>query len=166
MMKKILGLCLFLFSAAGLCFAEDPVLGRWLGVDDKSGRSSIWELYLMDDTLCGKIIAAPETPPDARAGKCRASYGGFPLPGKVNEMPVIGTPWIFGLSLERPGQWINGSIINPEDGKLYKCKITFHATDGKRYKTDTLEMRGEIGLGIGVSQFWQKSSAQEAAALR
>jgi uncharacterized protein (DUF2147 family) len=68
--------------------------------------------------------------------------------------------------MERPGQWINGSIINPEDGKLYKCKITFHAADGKRYETDTLEMQGEIGLGIGLSQLWQKSSAQEVAALR
>jgi uncharacterized protein (DUF2147 family) len=80
-------------------------------------------------------------------------------------MPVIGTPWIFGLTLERPGQWINGSIINPEDGSIYKCKITFHPADGNRYKTDTLEMRGEIGLGIGVSQFWRKSSAQEVNAL-
>jgi uncharacterized protein (DUF2147 family) len=161
MMKKPLGLCLFLFSVAGLCFAADPAEGYWTSVDDKSGKSSIWELYLMGDTLCGKMVAAPKTPPDARASKCRASYGGFPLPGKVNEMPVIGTPWIFGLTMERPGQWINGSIINPEDGKLYKCKMTFHAADGKRYKTDTLEMRGEIGLGIGLSQFWQKSSAQE-----
>jgi uncharacterized protein (DUF2147 family) len=165
-MKKMLGLCLFLISAAGLCFADDPVLGHWLGVDDKSGRISIWELYLFNGNLCGKIVIAPDTPPNARAGRCRTSYGGFPLPGKVNEMTVIGTPWIFGLSLERPGQWINGSIINPEDGKLYKCKITFHAADGNRYETDTLEMRGEIGLGIGLSQFWQKSNAQEAAALR
>jgi uncharacterized protein (DUF2147 family) len=165
-MKKTLGLCLFLISAVSFCFADDPALGHWLGVDDKSGKISIWELYLLNGKLCGKIVAAPETPPNARAGRCRASYGGFPLPGKVNEMTVIGTPWIFGLTMERPGQWINGSIINPEDGKLYKCKITFHAADGTRYKTDTLEMRGEIGLGIGLSQFWQKSSAQEAAALR
>jgi uncharacterized protein (DUF2147 family) len=166
MMKKILGLCFFLFSAASLCFADDPVIGYWLGVDDKSGNISIWELYLLNDNLCGKIVAAPKTPPNARAGRCRASYGGFPLPGKVNEMTVIGTPWIFGLTMERPGQWINGSIINPEDGKIYKCTITFHPADGKRYETDTLEMRGEIGLGIGRSEFWRKSSAQEVSALR
>jgi uncharacterized protein (DUF2147 family) len=165
-MRKTLGLCLFLFSAAGLCFAGDPALGYWLGVDDESGRISIWELYLFNGNLCGKIVAAPETPPNARAGRCRASYRGFPLPGKVNEMPVIGTPWIFGMTMERPGQWINGSIINPEDGKIYKCTITFHPAGGNRYKTETLEMRGKIGLGIGRSQFWRKSSAQEIDALR
>jgi uncharacterized protein (DUF2147 family) len=165
-MKKILGLCLFLIFAAGLCFAADPAEGYWMSVEDKSGKSSGWELYLLNGNLCGKIVAAPQTPSNARASKCRTSYRGFPLQGKVNEMLVIGTPWIFGLTKERPGQWINGSIINPEDGKLYKCKVTFHAADGNRYKTDTLEMRGEIGLGIGLSQFWRKSSAQEIAALR
>jgi hypothetical protein len=32
--------------------------------------------------------------------------------------------------------------------------------------TDVLEMRGEIGLGIGRSQFWQKSDQQTASSLR
>jgi uncharacterized protein (DUF2147 family) len=41
---------------------------------------------------------------------------------------------------------------------MYKCKIVFHAADGDRYKVDTLEIRGEIGLGIGRSQFWQRAS--------
>jgi uncharacterized protein (DUF2147 family) len=165
-MKKTLGVCLFLIFAAGLCFADDPALGYWLGLDNESGKSSGWEMYLINGNLCGKIVAAPETPPNARADRCRASYRGFPLPGKVNEMTVIGTPWIFGLTMERPGQWVKGSIINPEDGKIYKCTITFHPADGNRYKTDTLEMRGEIGLGIGRSQFWQKISAEELNALR
>jgi uncharacterized protein (DUF2147 family) len=56
--------------------------------------------------------------------------------------------------------------IDPNDGKMYKCKITFHAADGRRYPTDTLEMRGEIGLGIGRSQFWRKSNRTEASGLR
>ena len=52
------------------------------------------------------------------------------------------------------GKWTGGSIVNPQGGKCYTCKITFHAADGKKYKQDTLEMRGEIGMGIGRSQYW------------
>jgi uncharacterized protein (DUF2147 family) len=166
-MKKTQVFCLVLFFAAGLCFAGDPASGWWISVDDKSGEITAgWELYVVNGALRGKILVAAGIPPDARAGRCRESYRGFPLPGKVNEMPVAGTPWIFGLTPERPGRWINGSVIDPNDGKLYKCTVTFHPADGNRYKTDTLEMRGEIGLGIGRSQFWRKSSAREIAALR
>jgi uncharacterized protein (DUF2147 family) len=49
---------------------------------------------------------------------------------------------------------------------MYKCKITFRPTDGKKYKVDTLEMRGEIGLGIGKSQYWTKATKEQASALR
>jgi uncharacterized protein (DUF2147 family) len=81
-------------------------------------------------------------------------------------MTVVGTPWIFGLAMDRPGQWSHGNIIDPESGNLYQCKISFHAADGNRYKHDTLEMRGEIGLGIGRSQFWRRTTREQAAALR
>ncbi len=52
--------------------------------------------------------------------------------------------------------------INPANGKHYNCKIIFRKTDGKKYKVDTLEMRGEIGLGIGRSQYWHKTTQDEA----
>lgn len=57
-------------------------------------------------------------------------------------------------------------FIDPNDGKMYKCKITFRAKDGKKYVQDTLEMRGEIGLGIGRSQFWVRTTKEDASALR
>ncbi|MDR3350079.1 MAG: DUF2147 domain-containing protein [Prevotellaceae bacterium] len=156
---------LLLAVCAGFCFAADPAEGYWISVDDKGKKRSGWELYLLNGNLCGKMVSAPATPHNARASKCRESYQGFPIPGKVNEMMIVGTPWIFGLTMERPGHWTNGSVINPENGKIYKCKMTFHPADGKRYPTDVLEMRGEIGLGIGRSQFWQKSTAEEVNAL-
>jgi uncharacterized protein (DUF2147 family) len=82
-------------------------------------------------------------------------------------MPLAGTPWIFGLSPDRQsGQWSGGNVIDPKEGKMYKCKITFHAAGTGKYRTDTLEMRGEIGLGIGRSQFWQKTDRETAASLR
>jgi uncharacterized protein (DUF2147 family) len=81
-------------------------------------------------------------------------------------MTVVGTPWIFGLSPDRPGQWSGGNIINPEDGRIYHCKVIFRAAgSSNRFRADTLEVRGEIGLGIGRSQFWQKTDRQTASGL-
>jgi len=161
MKKRTLFIVIFLLFAAGFCFAADSAEGFWISVDDKSGKVTAgWEIYADGDTLYGKILSVADYPQDARAVKCKDSYRGFPLPGKVSEMPVVGTLWIFGLSRDKPGVWTGGHVIDPNDGNMYKCRITYHP------KTDTLEMRGEIGLGIGRSQFWRKSSREEAAALR
>jgi uncharacterized protein (DUF2147 family) len=163
-MKKFMVLCLTL--AAGLCFA-DPVEGFWISRDEKTGKATAgWEIYLQGGKLYGRILSIAGFPQDERAMACKESYQGFPVAGKVNEMRVVGTPWIFALTMDRTGQWSGGSIIDPNDGKMYKCKITFRQADGRRYQEDTLEMRGEIGLGIGRSQFWRKSTGAEAGALK
>ena len=166
-MKKAIPVLWFLAVTAGLCFAADPAEGYWVSVDDKTGKVTAgWEIYRNGNTLFGKILSVAGYPQDSKAEKCKDSYAGFPVAGRVNQMPVLGTPWIFGLSSSREGQWSGGNVVDPETGNMYKCRITFHRGDGNRYKTDTLEMRGEIGLGIGRSQFWRKSTQAEAAGLR
>src|SRR5574344_1894802 len=156
-MKKgiMLLLCVLLFT--GLCFAADPVEGFWISYDEKTGKATAgWEIYLKDGVLFGEIRSLAGFSQDAKADKVKSSYKGFPKAGKVNEMTTINTPWIWGLKIEKTGVWSGGNIIDPNDGNLYKCKITYRVKDGKKYMVDTLEMRGEIGLGIGRSQFWQK----------
>lgn len=163
-MKKMM-LLLALTGAAAVCFAADPVEGCWLSVDEKTGKITAgWEIYQEGGKLFGKVLSTPDTTPETVADRCKESYKGFPAAGKVNQLKVRGTAWIFGLSMDKPGQWSGGNVIDPADGSLYKCKITFHAAGGK-FKTDTLEMRGEIGLGIGRSQFWQKTDLAAASAL-
>jgi uncharacterized protein (DUF2147 family) len=166
-MKKLITLVCGLILIGGVCFAADPVEGYWVSVDDKTGKTTAgWEIYQEAGKLYGKILSIAGFPQDSKAEKCKDSYEGFPLPGKVNQMKVIGPPWIYGLSMEKPGQWSKGNVLDPDTGSLYKCKITFRPSDGKKYKVDTLEMRGEIGMGIGRSQYWQKSTQREASGLR
>jgi uncharacterized protein (DUF2147 family) len=172
-MKKSIFIVCALLTLGGICFAagppesKDPAEGFWLSVDDKTGKVTAgWEIYRQDGKLFGRVLSTAEHPADVIAANCKESYRGFPAAGKVNRMKVVGTPWIFGLSLEKPGQWTGGNVIDPADGNMYKCKITFRAADGAKYKTDTLEMRGEIGLGIGRSQYWRKATREEAGGLR
>jgi uncharacterized protein (DUF2147 family) len=165
-MKKIMVLFMAFLFAASFCYAADPVEGFWLSVDEKTNKVTAgWYIYEEGGKLYGKILSMTDYSNTLQAVPCKETYPGFPLPGKVNQMPVVGTPWIFGLSRDRPGEWSGGNIINAEDGKMYKCKIMYRPADGKKHKTDVLEMRGEIGLGIGRSQYWQKSDQQTASSL-
>ncbi|GMO49760.1 MAG: DUF2147 domain-containing protein [Termitinemataceae bacterium] len=166
-MKKIFFITVILsIVLPASVFASDPVEGYWFSVDDKSGVvKSSWIIYEKDGLLYGKIIALAGFPQDVKALPCNKTYNGFPASGNVNEMTVVGTTWIWGLKKQSSGVWKDGSIINPEDGGMYKSKIIFHAADGKKYKADTLEVRGEIGP-FGKSQFWKKASKESAEALK
>jgi uncharacterized protein (DUF2147 family) len=173
-MKQIFVLALLL-SAVGAGFAQaaagetaDPCEGFWISIDDKTGKATAgWYIYTADGTLFGKIRSLAGFPQDVRADKCKSNYPGFPVAGNVRTMSVVGTPWIYGLKPEARGVWSGGSLIDPNNGNLYKCKITYYATHPKdKSRGETLEMRGEIGMGVGRSQFWRRASEEEAAGLR
>jgi len=166
-MKKILIVGTVLLMSLGMAFAADPVEGYWLSVDDKTGKITAgWEIFQEGGVLYGMPLSVADHPQDVIAKNCKDEYQGFPIPGKVSHLRVVGTPWIFGLSMSQPGTWSGGNVIDADAGKMYKCKIIFHAADGKKYKTDVLEMRGEIGLGIGRSQYWRKATKAEAEGVR
>ena len=166
-MKKLVLFVLVLSFCSGLCFGADLVEGFWISMDDKTGKATAgWEIYAVGNRLFGKILSVAGHPQDVKASNCKDSYKDFPVYGKVSEMTVVGTPWIFNLTMDRSGVWSGGQIIDPDNGNMYKCRITFRPIDGRRYLNDTLEMRGEIGLGIGRSQYWRKSSREEASGLR
>jgi uncharacterized protein (DUF2147 family) len=86
-------------------------------------------------------------------------------------MPVLGTPWLFGLNAVRnkPGEWERGKIIDPNDGQMYTGTVKFHPAGtrvgGQTRQVDTLEMRGSIGP-FGRSQYWQKATESQARNVR
>lgn len=160
-------LCTVFCTGVAAALEHDPAEGFWLTLDGRTGEiQSGWELYQSNGILYGKMVSAVGLSASDKAVRCRDSYRNFPVAGKVNQLPFLGTPWIFNLRMESPGTWVNGNIINPEDGIMYQCKVIYHPADGQRFKTECLEMRGEIGLGIGQSQYWQKATPEQAAALR
>ena len=165
-MKKYL-LCFFIVAfISAFVFATDSVEGFWISVDEKTGQQTAgWEIWQENGLLNGKILSAADVKAEDTAGGNGKSYDNFQNGAKVNTIKVIGTAWIWGLTQKNPGQWENGYIIDPENGSRYKCKITFHKADGKKYSKDTLEMRGEVGP-FGRSQFWHKATKEEALAIK
>jgi uncharacterized protein (DUF2147 family) len=149
-----------------LC-AADSVEGYWKSIDEKTGKvTAAWHIYQENNKLYGVIVTVPNQTDSKIAIACKSAYKDFPVAGDVSKMTVVNTPFIFGLTRKTAGQWENGNIIDPKDGKIYKCKITFHAADNAKFKTDMLEMRGEIGLGIGRSQYWERTNEAEIEAMR
>jgi len=166
-MKKIIVTAIVILVFTGTAFASDPAEGFWLSVDPKTGEiQSGWEIYVSDDGLLhGIMLSGISRAQDEKAVKCRESYPGFPVDGKVNQLPLFGTPWIFGLRMEKPGHWTNGNVINPEDGKMYKCSIIYHPADGKKFKQEALEIRGQL-LIFSASQYWKRATREEASSLQ
>ena len=156
---------------SAVCFAQaDPAEGYWLSIDDKTNKVNAgWQIYQENGVLLGKVLSLADLPKDTVAVRCNPGYRGFPVPGKVNEMPVAGPPWIFGLVKRAVGDWRGGNVINPEDGKMYNCRIVFHPAGSRvnrvTIEVDYLEMRGEIGLGIGRSQYWRRTDERTASSL-
>jgi len=165
MKKLFLVLAVFMYASLFSVFA-DPVEGLWKSIDEKTGKvTAVWKIYVQGEKLFGEMLVVLGKKPDAKAEKCTKDYPDFPKAGKVSSMPLVGTPFMFNLVKKAEGSWHKGYIIAPDNGKYYYCKVTFKAKDGKKYKTDCLEMRGEIGLGIGRSQLWVRATDQEAESL-
>jgi uncharacterized protein (DUF2147 family) len=66
--------------------------------------------------------------------------------------------------MESPGHWTNGNVINIEDGNMYKCSLIHHSADGKKFKQEALEIRGQL-LFFSGSQYWRRATREEASAL-
>ncbi|MDR0290122.1 MAG: DUF2147 domain-containing protein [Treponema sp.] len=164
-MKRFISAAIIILAYSSAAFA-DPAEGYWLSVDHKTGQvESGWEIYQHDGNLLGKILSGLGTSASDIATRCRESYANFPVSGRVNQMPVLGTPWIFGLIRESPGRWVNGHVINPADGGIYRCTLIFHPVDGKKFMHETLEVRGQL-LFFSGSQYWRRATREEASALR
>lgn len=158
-MKKISAILTALFLMAGAVFAADPACGLWKSIDDKTGEvTAIWRIYEENGMLFGTIAATTDLPQDVIADKCKESYKNFPVAGKVNQMKTVGTPWIFNMKKVSSGNWKDGNIIDPSNGKMYGCVIKFMAAGSdKKAKVDTLAMAGTVGP-IKVFQYWVKAT--------
>lgn len=139
-MKSII-LCAFsLFLVSGL-FAQGNVVGKWKTIDDDTGEmKSIVEIYIQDGKLFGKII---ELKPDADPNKLCTECTDYRKGKKILGMNII-----TGLEKDDDAWEGDDGILDPENGKLYDCKIW--EEDGK------LQVRGYIGF-IFRTQTWIKA---------
>ncbi|MEN9656287.1 MAG: hypothetical protein RL311_1258, partial [Bacteroidota bacterium] len=70
-------------------------------------------------------------------------------PGDDKNKPILGLNIIKGLSKDG-AEYNSGEILDPKNGKLYKCALSLESKD-------KLKVRGYIGFSlIGRTQYWYR----------
>lgn len=140
MEKKIIVISiLLLFSMMGVI--AQTAVGTWQTMDDVTGETkSHVDIYERDGKLYGKISAILLKDPTSLCHNCK---------GDKHNQPVMGMVIVEGLK-QKKDYWEGGTILDPENGKTYKCKIYMEGPD-------KLKVRGYIGFeSIGRSQYWTR----------
>ena len=124
---------------------SDPAtpLGRWRTLDDLTGKfNSVVTIWEEHGKLYGRIerLMNPDpNDPDPRCLRCS---------GDLKGQRLLGLRILWGLSKDGD-EWTGGEILDPDNGKIYRCSLTVKG-GGKK-----LRVRGFIGFSLlGRTQYW------------
>jgi uncharacterized protein (DUF2147 family) len=143
-------------SAAGKI--DKAVLGYWKHVDEDTGKTqSIFKLFEYKGKLVGrieKVFPKAGKPAQLACTECSGSQKNKPVAGLIFF-------WDFVRDDDEPRKWVDGQILNPEDGNTYHAEAEL-SEDGK-----TLKVFGYIRLlvKIGGSSVWQRPTPEELQSL-
>ena len=138
-MKKLLFISFLLFSS--FTFSQS-ILGKWKSIDEETNKDeSIIEIYQENGKLYGKIIQLLDPQKkDAICENCKGSNKNKSIKGLV----IIN-------GLKKDGnEWSGGKVLDPKNGKEYKCYITLK-------DNNTMKLRGYIGFSVfGRTAYWYR----------
>lgn len=134
---------LFLFFIFYSFINAQSIVGEWETFDDVTGNKlSVVEIYKTRDQYFGKITHLFEDPIDSVCDKCE---------GDNYNKPVVGLVIIENL-IEDDDEFNNGTILDPNNGKTYKCYLELEGNN-------KLKLRGYIGFSVfGRTQYWQRKT--------
>jgi len=134
-----------LFATSALAQAPSAV-GRWTTIDDETKKpKSVINIYEENGKLFGKIeklFLEPNEKQNPVCDKCE---------GALKNQPILGMVIMRDLQKD-DDEWSGGKILDPANGKTYKCKIAVE-DGGKK-----LKVRGYIGMSLlGRTQHWVRA---------
>ena len=136
-------------GSVGFADSASPV-GLWKSIDDETGEvKSVVRISEENGSLVGtiaKLFPKPGKNPNPLCDKCD---------GEKKDQPLLGMGILWGLT-KQGEEWSGGLILDPDNGKTYKCKIKLEGAGG------TLTVRGYIGFSLlGRSQTWIRMEPME-----
>ena len=140
-MKKTLISLTFLIITASI--NAQNIFGKWHSTNENTGEvDSVIEVYKKDGKAFAKVVDIKDAArKDAVCEKCE---------DENKNRPILGLNILTGL--EKDGEeWSGGNILDPRNGKIYKCYI-------KLIKPNKLQLRGYIGLALfGKTAYWERA---------
>lgn len=139
-MKRTLFFAVILLFSVTL-FAQNPLLGEWITVDDATGeQKSIVRIYQSDNgKYYGTIIQLlDENGETAVCTECT---------GEDHNKPIVGLTIIRDMQL-KDNELRGGKVLDPDNGKFYYAKV--YLKDGKLILRGSLDKAGLLGR----SQIW------------
>ncbi len=129
------------FSLSGMA-QVDKIIGKWKTIDDKDGtaKSIVTIFKATNGKYYGKIEKLFKEP-EKICTECE---------GANKDKPILGM-LIINNMLEKDGKLTGGTILDPKDGKVYRCNISLGSETGEK-----LSVRGSLDkMGwLGRSQTW------------
>lgn len=147
-MKKLslVFICLFSFALSGFSQNISDYTGQWLTIDDDGvTKKSIIEFREVNGKIHGTIISLFREPDEIQDPKC------IECKGELKDQKIIGMEIL--KDLEPMGDYFGeGTIVDPESGKIYSCWAQLDEDD-----PNVLKCRGYLGFSLlGRTQTWQR----------
>jgi uncharacterized protein (DUF2147 family) len=139
-MKKII---LLLLITINYTVNSQTIFGKWHSFNDETQEiESVIEVYQKDGKAFAKIIEIKN--PDRKTAVCDMCKG------SNKDKPILGMEILSGLQMN-DDEWSGGKILDPKNGKEYKCYI-------KLVEDNKLKIRGYIGFSLlGRTAYWQRA---------
>lgn len=135
-----------MFSISYAAVNYNSPLGYWKTIDDVTGKpKSILKIYQSGGSLYGQVVKIFPRPGYDENEVCSACKG------SRHNQRIVGMVVMEGLKQDskNPAVWSGGSIMDPLNGKTYRCMITL-INGGQQ-----LNVRGYIGVSLfGRTQTW------------
>jgi uncharacterized protein (DUF2147 family) len=143
MTKKIASIVCVLFFTLSTFAQVDKIVGRWKTIDDADGstKSIVHIFKATNGKYYGKVEKLFKNP-DKKCTECE---------GANKDKAVLGMMVINGM-VEKEGTLTGGTILDPNNGKIYSCNINYDSKTGKLNVKGSLDKRGWIGR----TQIWIK----------
>lgn len=145
-MRLVATAALFALAILAIPFAQasdaSPI-GLWKAIDDTTGKpTALIRITEERGELRGKIeqlFRAPSEDPNPKCTLCSDAR---------KDQPILGMTIVSGLKKDGD-EYKGGEILDPNNGKIYKSKLSVH-DGGKK-----VEVRGYVGVPMfGRSQVW------------
>ncbi|MGB1169263.1 MAG: DUF2147 domain-containing protein [Flavobacteriaceae bacterium] len=122
---------------------SQTIFGKWNSFNEETNKvESVIEVYEKDSKAFAKIISIKD--PSRSSAKC------VECNGKRKNAPILGMNILTGLNKDG-NEWSGGKILDPKNGKEYKCYIQL-------LDKNTLKLRGYIGFSMfGRTAIWKRA---------